>query len=73
MEKVDYRSTLEWLYQLFDGKVVVCVSEVSRKFSIDRRMAEKRYPFVNGKIELTRLASIMCLSQQEIRGAYHLN
>lgn len=70
-EKVDYRETLVWLQEQFEGRVVVSVSEVTRKFRIGRNMALKRYPFKDNKIEITRLASAMCLSAQDVRRACH--
>lgn len=73
MERLDYRDTLSYLSDMFHGKIVVNMSQVAEAFGIDRRTAKKRYPFKDGKIEITRLASMMCLSKQEIRQAYHLN
>lgn len=70
-EKVDYRETLVWLQEQFGGRVVVSVSEVTRQFRIGRKMALKRYPFKDNKIEITRLASAMCLSAQDVRRACH--
>ena len=72
MEKVDYRTILIWLQELFDGKVVVSVSDVCRVFKMARSVAVKRYPFTDSKIEITRLASCMCLSSQDVRNAYHV-
>ena len=72
MEKVDYRETLAWLNEVFAGKKLLCTTEVAKAFKIDRRTAAKRYPFVNGMIEITRLASCMCLSAQDVRNAYHV-
>ena len=73
MERLNYRETLLFLNERFGGKVVVNTSQVAEAFGIDRRTAKKRYPFNDGKIEITRLASMLCLSKQEIRNAYHLN
>lgn len=70
-EKVDYRETLNWLYEQFEGRVVVSVSNVMRQFRISRNLALKRYPFKDNKIEITRLASAMCLSAQDVRRACH--
>ena len=70
MEKVNYRETLAWLNELFGGKAIVSVTDVATAFKCDRRTAKKRYPFKDCKIEITRLASFICLSAQEIRKAY---
>lgn len=72
-EKVNYRETLVFLTELFDGKMIVNVSDVARAFKIDRRTAAKRYPFERSKIELTRLASVCCLSDNDVRAAYKLS
>ncbi len=72
MEKVDYRDTLAWLDELFEGKKLLTPTEVANAFKIDRRTAQKRYPFTDSKIEITRLASCMCLSSQDVRNAYHV-
>lgn len=72
MEKVDYRETLAWLTDLFEGKKLLSVTEVATAFKVDRRTVAKRYPFENSKIEITRLASCMCLSSQDVRNAYHV-
>lgn len=73
MEKVDYRDTLAWLEELFGGKKVLSVTDVAAAFKINRRTAAKRYPFTDSMIEITRLASCMCLSSQDVRNAYHVN
>ena len=70
-EKLDYRETLAWLQEQFGGRMVLSVSEVMRQFKIGRKMALKRYPFKDNKIEITRLASAMCLSAQDVRRACH--
>lgn len=70
MEKTDYRETLEWLKEQFGGKVLLSVSDVAAAFGCDRRTAKSRYPFKDCKIEITRLASYLCLSSQEIRRSY---
>lgn len=67
MEELNYRETLAWLMELFDGKVIVTLSELSRKFKTDRRTLEKRYPFNGTTIELTRLASAMCMSMHDVQ------
>ena len=72
MEKVDYRETLLWLNELFEGKKLLTVTEVAEAFKVDRRTVLKRYPFEGSKIEITRLASCMCLSAQDVRNAYHV-
>lgn len=72
MEKLDYRDTLSVLMQMFGGKMVLSAKEVGRVFGIDPRTARKRYPFKGTMIELTRLASAMCLSSDEIRKAGRL-
>ena len=71
MEKLHYRETIAYLNELFEGKQLLNVSDVSRKMKIDRRAAIKRFPFKNNKIELPRLASYMCLSAQDVRKAYY--
>lgn len=72
MEKVDYRATLAYLLELFEGKQIVNVAEVARAFNCDRRVVKRRYPFTDNKIEVTRLASQMSLSANEVRRAYHV-
>lgn len=69
-EKVNYRDTLVFLSEIFGGKLLVSVTDVARAFKTDRRTIAKRYPFENSKIELTRLASVCCLSDNDIRAAY---
>ena len=70
-EKLDYRETLAWLNEKFEGRALLRVSDVMRVFKITRVMAKKRYPFKDNKIEITRLASVMCLSAQDVRRACH--
>lgn len=70
MEKQNYRDTLAYLLDVFDGKMVVGPTEVGRAFRIDPRTARKRYPFNNSLIELTKLASYMCMSEEDVRKAY---
>lgn len=69
-EKVNYRDTLAFLTEVFGGKLLLSVADVARAFKTDRRAIAKRYPFEDSKIELTRLASACCLSDNDIRAAY---
>lgn len=71
MEKVNYRETLVWLSELFDGKVILTAKDISEVFKIDPRTVRKLYITKDNKmIEITRLASLMCLSSAEIRQSY---
>lgn len=72
MEKMMYRDTIAWLDELFEGKKLLTVSDVSRVFKIDRATAKNRYPFKNNFIEITRLAALLCVTPQDIRSAYGL-
>ena len=72
MEKMNYRDTLNWLSEKFNGKVLLTVSEVARGFGVDRRTAQKRYPFQGSYIEITKLASLLSCSANDVRYAYRL-
>ena len=71
VEKTFFRENYEILREMFPGKMVVSNSEVAKAFGIDPKTAKKRYNIVKG-IELTKLASLMSVSAQDIRKAYKL-
>jgi len=73
MEKMNYRETLEWLKEIFGGKLLLSVADVSRGFGVDRRTVQKRYPFQDSYIEITKLASLLSCSAGEVRRTYRMS
>lgn len=70
MEKINYRDILNFLLELFDGKMLVGPVTVSKAFGISYHTVKKRYPFDKSAIEVTKLASCLCITPEELRRIY---